>query len=195
MVPAWPMQDANTDPSIVLQADKIQINQVRISWKPMQDNLAESYELQRSPDGVIWQTLQTRFKPTESSLDIPFQFTDAEPDKPVTHYRLKITMPDGSEKCSKMSVIEFLDQSSVSVLPNPANRFAYMQLYTLQGGKAQLFILDNKGKIKHLETISVRQGNNEIYLGMLKKIGKGVFTIKVVLNEEEILTSSLVVLQ
>lgn len=179
---------------IILKTDKIREKNVQLNWEITQDSINEIYELQRSPNGVIWQTIKSRQVKTDDTNQEAFNYLDNEPDMPFSYYRLRLVKADGSSVYSQITSVSFTEFNSISIMPNPARNFASMNLFAMKDGKAVVQVLDVNGRLKCNETVLVHEGDNEFYLALLRKLGKGVYTIRVVINEE-VLTHSLVVLK
>lgn len=179
---------------LVITALKGDRKTVSINWKCGNEEANEAYELQRSANAEIWQTIYTKYVNADGNFQSDYAYMDQDPETPVSYYRILVKKKDGDDQVSEVTPVSFSEYSSLSVTPNPARSYAVLNLYAVSEGKGEIQVLDKKGGLRCHEAIKYKEGENEYYLELLRKLHKGMYTIRVVLNEE-VLTSSLIVLK
>ena len=101
---------------------QIKGNNTLLNWKTVSENINSYYEIHRSNDGEIFNSIGKI--PTSGNLkDIKnYQFYDYEPYSDVNYYRLKLVEDDGNFEFSKIIVVDFSDnrQNKMIVVPTLA---------------------------------------------------------------------------
>ena len=167
---------------------------VSINWQCASQEGNKGYELQRSGNGELWQTIYSRTLETNGEPQADFAYLDQDPESPISYYRLLIKKNEGDDQVSDVIPVSFSEYSSMSVSPNPARTYAALHVYAVREGKGEIQVLDKKGRLRCHEAISVKEGENEFYLQLLRKLPKGMYTVRVVLADD-VLTNSLIVLK
>lgn len=179
---------------IRLSALKGDRKSVSINWQCASQEGNKGYELQRSGNGELWQTIYSRTLETNGEPQADFAYLDQDPESPISYYRLLIKKNEGDDQVSDVIPVSFSEYSSMSVSPNPARTYAALHVYAVREGKGEIQVLDKKGRLRCHEAISVKEGENEFYLQLLRKLPKGMYTVRVVLADD-VLTNSLIVLK
>lgn len=182
------------DASIPFRVKKGQDSNVWLSWDLSQESMPLQYELQRSSNAVIWQSIRSGHWVNENNTQEELSYIDREPDMPESYYRIRLTMQDGAVRVTPVKQVSFRDASALLVYPNPANREAFINLFAVKQGNAVVQVISQNGKLRCQETVRVDEGDNEFYLRVFRKLGKGLYTIRVVLNNE-VLSSNMVLLK
>ena len=89
-----------------------------LAWQTTSEVNLDRYEIQRSIDGVNFQTLGT-VKANNISGVFNYSFTDKSPSFGANYYRILSRDLDGSSALSKIEAVNFGSAVSVSVYPNP----------------------------------------------------------------------------
>ncbi len=182
------------DQHVALRTQKGTGKTVHVAWELNNELGNDHYELQRSSNGEIWQTVRNRDAAPDNSRAAIYTYIDNTPDMPVSYYRVKVVKADGPATFSEISKVEFKEMSSATVVPNPARSFASLMLQSTQAGKGSLQLIDASGRVVVNESIAVVKGPNEYFLSVIQKLSKGMYTIRVVVNDE-VMTTSLVVMK
>ncbi|HPH85911.1 MAG TPA: GEVED domain-containing protein [Ferruginibacter sp.] len=179
------------DQNVLLKAQKSAAKSVSITWELNYEEGNKGYELQRSADGTNWQTINTR-NSSGSKHSITYSYQDDSPDQPASYYRIKVNKVEGADKFSEIRKVEFKQESSMNIWPNPAKNMSVLTLQAVSSGMARLNIFDNNGRRVFNEPIQVVKGENEYYLPLVQKLGNGIYKVRVHINDE-VLNGSLVI--
>lgn len=95
-------------------------NSVKIEWQTMEEKNNAYYEIQRSVDGIHYETITTIAGYKNSSSLINYTQYDYAPLNGTSYYRLKQVDADGSFTYSSISAIEITNQAEWTVYPNPS---------------------------------------------------------------------------
>lgn len=146
---------------------------VKISWSVASQKNNDHFSIDRSEDGINFETIGIVKGEGTSSVQKSYSYTDDRPIGGLSYYRLKQTDYDGSETTYKLSSVscEASDQGIV-VYPNPNSG-----AFTLEGAKlySDVIIYDRFGrKVYEQKNILAKE---EIHLNDLPE---GVYVVMVV---------------
>jgi hypothetical protein len=159
---------------------------IRISWKTLSENSNSFFTIQKSTDGLSWQTLQKLDGAGTSSTEISYSFEDNTPSIGIAYYRLQQTDLNGSEKELFQAVAKFYKDDYI-FYPLPVQnsltiegqnlKATTVKLYSLLGKQMAVQTIEDHGKIKinfddflegeyflHLENTEISQMHKIILL-------------------------------
>ncbi|WP_187631932.1 T9SS type A sorting domain-containing protein [Hymenobacter lutimineralis] len=150
---------------------KLQNKQVKLTWVTASEKNNKGFEVQRSADGVNFQTFTTVEGNGTTSSRHEYAATDANPLTGTSYYRLKQVDFDGQTAYSDVkSVVN--GGGSLSVYPNPAQNNLTVKLpVPMQNAKVQ--VLDLTGRVLLTRTLGV-DGNLE-----LSSLQRGTYLVRV----------------
>jgi hypothetical protein len=157
-----------------------------IKWRTSAEIRNQSFELQRSADGINFSsigTLPTKAINGTSNFALDYSLNDAAVNL-VDYYRLKIIDLDKNEFYSqiiKLSGTMPLKITVNKIFPNPATSLATTVFYSPYNAKARFKISDSYGKIILDIPINIVLGDNIIRTD-ISRFGNGVYFSKVVCN-------------
>lgn len=132
-----------------------------LSWTGNPNNHVESYVIERSSDGIHFNTIGQ--VPTLSSLDYQFSFSDNTFKSNVNYYRLKIVSESATNSYSNIIRLETVSENiPILLFPNPVND--YLQIQGSFDNMAKIRITDITGKTLHQQSILT---NESIFTGHL----------------------------
>ncbi len=174
--------------SVSLKAQKVNSNKVNLAWNLNQEINNSSYELQRSNDGISWQTITSK---TAQGVNAPasYSYTDAEPQQPASYYRVKINKASTAIEYSDVKKVEFPMESSISLSPNPAKNNAVLKIESAVAGIGRIYILDYTGRSVYDVNVKLTKGTNEIDLPLVKNLSSGMYKVRVKINDEILVTT------
>jgi hypothetical protein len=94
---------------------------VGLTWEVQEGLNINHFDIQRSADGVNWQTIGTLDASGSSSMATDYSYTDAEPLPGQDYYRLQLVDDDGSDTYSTVRVVSQSSGSGITIFPNPAS--------------------------------------------------------------------------
>jgi len=93
---------------------------VALSWQTAQEENTDRFMIQRSGDGINWETIGTLGAAGSSSSELSYAYTDAKPLPAQDYYRLILVDLDGSLTYSPIAVVNSSVSNSIRIFPNPA---------------------------------------------------------------------------
>jgi hypothetical protein len=179
------------DQNITLKAQKINSSKVSLVWNLNQENNNTAYELQRSEEGVNWETITSR-QTNGSANPATYTYTDTDPLLPASYYKVKIMKSSGNVEYSDVKKVDFSSESAISLSPNPAKNRAVLKIDAAMAGMGQVNILDYNGRKVYDSKVKLAKGSNEIDLPFIKNLSSGMYKVRVKINDEIFVTTLVV---
>lgn len=119
---------------LALSGQLLSSKQVQLNWKTQTEINTQTFELQRSTDGVQFQTINSRSAAGNTVTEQQYRFTDATMQVPVYYYRVKLIDLDGRITYSNVVVIRNgAGGQDVNVYPNPALQVVNLEFMNAPG--------------------------------------------------------------
>ena len=118
--------------------------QVDTKWATAQEVNLSHFEIERSRDGQNFNFL-SRVNATNSLQDHNYSFSDMNPFKGLSYYRLKMQDKDGKFKYSNIVAVQSGNNTSLSISPNPVQN-VFTISYPQLGTEASIWLFSTDGK-------------------------------------------------
>ncbi len=153
-----------------------------VHWSIDNENGIADYQLERSQDGINYETAYT----TVTKGQLNYTFLDQDPFT-RTYYRLKITQKDGSTKLSQWIVLqrENSNNKQLQVYPNPTKHSVQIQFLATQGNST-LKITDLLGRTVLEKNMTTVEGQNQYTLD-LSTLSSAVYLLSLKNGSEQII--------
>lgn len=175
---------------ISMQAKKVDKNTAAISWNVLDETNFAGYELQRSADGIAWQTIySTRVNPANA---FSYKQLDNTPVVPNSYYRIKVLKNSGNILYTAIKRLNFGGDISMLISPNPAKTTATLMVQSSVTDNAALTFIDYSGRVIYKQTVAIVKGENKIYLPIIEKLSSGLYRVRLILNNQVLSTSLMV---
>ncbi len=151
-------------------------NSVMLNWRTVSEQNSARFEIQRSKDGVLFESIGQVQASGNSSIMKEYSYSDLSPLSRVNYYRLNQIDVDGQSHLSSVVRINFDRNSTVKMLPNPANQFI-----RFEGAErfTHFDVLDINGK--RITRINLSPSQREFSISYLSP---GIYTIQLVNGKE-----------
>lgn len=120
-------------------------NAVELKWTMAEEGNSGVFEVQRSNDGVQWQTIATM----QAGIDNNYTYTDALPGRAM--YRLKMVADNNITYSPVRTPGCALTSANAIVYPNPATSYVQVQLSNIPDKEVELTLYDNSGRLLQLQ--------------------------------------------
>lgn len=117
---------------------------VAITWQTASEVNNSHFVLQRSKEGLTWESITTIPGSGNSNTILSYQHFDLDPFKARSYYRLKQVDFDGQYAYSDVEVVDFDNELNVKVTPNPSRSVLSVNLKRSSGVKT-IELSDMKG--------------------------------------------------
>ena len=149
-----------------------------ISWVTLTELDNEYYEVERSDDGITFNTIGKVEGAGTTYQKQDYSFTDVRPLSGLNYYRLKQIDYDGKFSYSRVKSLNFEDgNSQLSLYPNPA-RDEVALTTGVKKGDVTLMIIDSKGQEVFTQTYEPGDWKTSTKLD-LKDMVEGMYLIKI----------------
>lgn len=165
---------------VYLNAKTIDNKDILVSWATTTEINNEGFEIQRSIDGLNFETIAWVDGNGNSHELIEYQYKDRDLVNNIYYYRLKQYDFDGVFKYSPIVSAKIVDSDEtdfqVMLLPNPSSGFGKLSIQSNKSVELKISIFDSMGR-KVIETKSlVYKGQNQIDLSNYSYI-EGVYNV------------------
>lgn len=161
---------------------------VLLSWTSNEEANTPPYEIQRSANGSDWQHVDF-IAATGKSGQQSYEYTDANPLKGLSYYRLKFN----GDKYSNIKSVRFKDLSSyVSIFPNPATEIVNLSVESEKEIVIHAEILNTTGHILFQQQYQLLTGVNRIILPS-GNYPSGTYFLRVRNDEGEVVNKKFVI--
>ena len=151
-------------------------NSVILNWRTASEQNSARFEIQRSKDGVMFESIGQVKATGNSNIIKEYSFSDLSPLSRINYYRLKQIDLDGNAHLSAVVRINFDRSLIVRMLPNPAFQF-------IRFDGAERFthfdVLDINGK--RITRINLSPSQKEFSISYLNP---GIYTIQLMNGKE-----------
>ena len=177
-------------PITVFHAEKDE-QQSELWWVNNHGTQVESFELERSADGVNFETIKSETDVVKSNEMTRYLHMDAQPMKGDNHYRLLVKYDDGDAEYTEVHILRFTDIGNYGVYPNPADEYVMLNLADFVDGAADIKIIDAYGKARYQQRVDLI-GTEAIRIDLTNFID-GVYFINVVVEGKRMVSKKLMI--
>ncbi|MEO6670150.1 MAG: SBBP repeat-containing protein [Ferruginibacter sp.] len=166
----------------------IQNNNVVLKWTTETETNSSGFNIQRSNDGINFETIGWLAAKGNSSTPMDYLFTNAGsfPGK-IYYYRLQEVSLNGTQKfICRVVLIRFEEKNKlVTLFPNPAQNYVDIELNDLPAGLVAIAIYDAKGML--VKNIQLQVTDGKAYERIpVADLPVGVYVIVIAANKVEI---------
>jgi|GEM_PF-4399760 len=165
--------------------------QVQLDWSTASETQNDYFAVERSADGIYFETIERVEGNGNSVIRIDYQTTDVQPLAGVNYYRLKQVDYDGAFEYSKIvtAVVSANDAQGVSakLYPNPASD--QVTISSNKGVKT-LTLFDSKGAVVRSEILNDLATQTNLNIAGLQA---GLYIVSIQTNDNQFATEKLIV--
>jgi hypothetical protein len=123
--------------------------EVFLEWRTASERNNASFSIERSPDGIVFDSVASVEGAGISLRPLDYQYTDRSPRPGLSYYRLRQTDLDKSVRYSGLVAVE-LDQAAeagtLHIVPNPARGSFALEVPASASREISLYLYDAAGK-------------------------------------------------
>lgn len=147
-----------------------------IQWSTASETNNDFFTIERTLDGIIWQTLSTVNGSGSSSIQLDYSYTDENTPSGFCYYRIKQTDYNGQYDYSEIILLNTSDcsGSDYSIISSPASPGSYIiqglsadetiVVYSVSGQKISDCIFDTADQTQGCKTVNLTNQSSGIYL-------------------------------
>jgi hypothetical protein len=161
---------------------------VEARWKTLSETNNSHFILQRSTDGLMFETIDTIAGSGNSNVELRYNYTDKEPYVGVSYYRLLQVDYDGTETLSDIKSV-FVDQAQqitdIVLYPNPVkDGTCTIEVMGQQASQLQLMIVNSSGFMAVNEVINIENGRKDIG-DKIYRLPSGIYSVILTGHKEQ----------
>lgn len=157
-----------------------QNNIALIRWNTVSEQNNSFFEVQRSTDGLNYQTLKIVAGVGTTNLPQYYRYTDDTPFNGVNYYRIKQVDLNGNYTYLGVRAVTFrLADKSFVVYPNPSVGRLYIRLLVATEEKINVRLIDIAGRIVHQESIPANKLQADYQLNLVGTPTKGLYILEI----------------
>jgi hypothetical protein len=162
-------------------------NTVRITWTTESETASDYFAVQRSVDGLVWETIQVLAGQGTSSTSNSYVAVDNQPKNGINYYRLMQVDLNGKQTFTSTLVANTTELKTLTVFPNPAKN----ELFIGDGTSEfeHIIITDMIGKSVPLMFTTAQHGVN----ANCSEIENGLYTLTAITSQGETLSKRVVI--
>jgi hypothetical protein len=143
---------------------KLVNRQTLLNWSVADESDVDRYEIERSADGIHFNSLFTVNKKGMNQGTENYESIDKDPVNGFNYYRLKIVDKSHHYKYSKIVQVYLGTGSNmeISIYPNPAQQIIKLVYISEKNDQVQATIFDAGGRMISSNKLTVSGGRNEI---------------------------------
>lgn len=156
------------------------VKQVDVRWSTATEINNDYFTVQRSQDGVNFESLGDVDAVGDSRSKEYYSYTDANPYEGISYYRLKQTDNDKSYYYSAIVSVDQVSGGDWEIYPNPSElRTLHADISDDRSGAYTFQLLDVSGRIVYSSIEKcVKGGHNDFELHLDSELGAGIYTLK-----------------
>jgi hypothetical protein len=143
---------------------------VDLNWQTASEVNSAYFEIQRSVDGVNFETISSLEAAGYSNSLINYSFVDESPARGLNYYRIKEVDSDGTTQFSDVAVVDYVTGNALlqlAMYPNPMEENAILNFEMPSAGNAKIEVFDALGKVVFSKESSFVEGGNSVVLSEL----------------------------
>jgi hypothetical protein len=173
--------------SLVNLAANYNAGKSNITWTSLQEQSIDSYEIQRSYDGINFETAGNVKANNLTSMQ-QYKFTDNLPafNSKYIYYRVRVVDLDYSMKLTNTVSIKVADWkiNEMIISPNPSSNGAQIKIKITKAATGDISVFDATGKLVLKQQAALFAGNNAVVLNNVTLLAEGYYTVRLTANNE-----------
>jgi hypothetical protein len=170
---------------------------IELSWSVEQEVNINVYELQRSADGVNYETITLVFPWDNNAQRNQYMYTDKNPVTGINYYRLKIVDKDARFKYSYViaAKIGANNNENILVAPNPVVSRIRIFFNGTTKGTYRVELRNTIGQLQQRKSVNINQPGQVEYLDRSAGMVPGVYWLSVYDSKNQQINASRVIIQ
>jgi Right handed beta helix region/Secretion system C-terminal sorting domain len=153
------------------------------TWLTAQERNNSHFNLQRSVNGIDFKTIGRVEGKGNSDTQNAYSFTDNAPLIGHNYYRLQQVDIDGKTSLSKVVAVIWLNNSTISIYPNPVDDILNINIAASNSGAVEIRLTDIYGRVLQTLQAPKNQIINQLNLDT-SSLSSGLYLIQVFENNQ-----------
>lgn len=168
---------------------------VKLDWSTASEQNNDRFEVQKSNDGRIWNTIATLKGQGTSNEVSNYSSYDNKPSTGLNYYRLKQFDVDGRSTYFEVKSLKFDDHTNatLTVSPNPTRGVINFKLDNVSANNASVSMSNSNGKVIYRDVIKAIDAGKLYRLNLAQKPAPGMYILNI--QAEGVMESIKVIIQ
>lgn len=154
---------------------------VSLLWKTASETNNDYFSIQRSSNGKDFQEIAVQKGAGTTFIAQNYSFIDERPENGLNYYRLMQMDYDGQFDYSDVLTIDFNNNGTISIFPNPAKETLHITNQDVWDGKVKLAVYNLNGQL--LKTIQRDNPDGDILLD-IQDLNTGLYQLQIISNNQ-----------
>jgi hypothetical protein len=152
---------------------------VRLDWTVESEKQMNSYEIERSSDGITFEQIDRQKAKAISQHAMTYSFQDKTPQYGTNYYRLKMVESNGAFTYSKTVSVGMYAKSGLKAYPNPFSNVLEVEWQGIKMQKSvNLKLMDIAGRLVWSSEVQNTEGGINHYQLPIQKLSSGVYWLR-----------------
>jgi len=164
-------------------------NSVSLSWKTYSEINSKEFHVERSVDGINFETIRIMPAAVTSSVTLSYNYLDNDhPQKAAIYYRLKLVDNDGQYQYSKVLRLRFREGNFYinKIYPQPASDIIHIDITNIRAAASPtLSFINLNGATVRTRVITLGPGDNIIDVNV-SSLPAGTYILKIYDKETQV---------
>jgi hypothetical protein len=160
----------------------------QLNWEVAQNEHVKNFEIQRSTDGIHFETLNTVNAVPLHKGKVHYSYEDNLNGYAYAtiYYRLRITQTAHQMMYSPIVSHQFNNNKvkKIVISPNPVAKYMNIQFSSTKNENGVIYLYNLLGNIEQFESIALQKGNNNIRVKLAKSYDPGIYVAVVKLGDD-----------
>ncbi len=159
---------------------------VDVSFTVSEETNMQSYVIERSSDGLVWQQWKTIAPSNNPDVEASYTERDQDPLPGISYYRLAMVSYSGNITYSTVKRVQFENQTFgiYSISPDPFSEKIQVTFTSKEDGQFRVRLIGADGRIIRTERVNGVRGNNSFNLEGLGNLTPGLYILEVSIGSE-----------
>ncbi len=149
-----------------------------IKWAVVGEFQTEHYLLERSIDGIIFQSIHQQVARNKGTDNYNYPDNLVNINAKVVYYRVRQVQKSGEQFVSNVVSVKLATTVEVKAYPNPFTSLVNVSFYSPNNQNVHININDAMGRIVATRFVTVQKGNNSVNFSSLQTLSPGVYVIQ-----------------
>jgi trimeric autotransporter adhesin len=151
-----------------------------VNWKTIGELDVNFYAVERSTNGNSFSRVGTANAKGNGSFNYSYGDDVSTINANVVYYRIKVTNKNGTVTYSKIVKITLVNNTAITVMPNPFKSYLNVQLTAIKKNKAIITIFNTKGQKVYGHSFPLPKGTSSFNINELGTLPRGIYIINIV---------------
>jgi hypothetical protein len=165
-----------------------------LTWATASESNTDIFIIEKSEDGIKWNTLDKVKAAGNSNVTIEYLFLDQNAKRGVNYYQIKQVDLNGNTNIyGPITANCQSEELEINVFPNPTKGDCQLNINANKSTEYLISVENNEGKVLYTSDLKVVKGNN-IFPISTKNFASGIYTLKIS-NGDNVTIRKIVVLE